>query len=328
MTRPLKLLTAALLALSTLAGPAACAPDPYGRPQQLVSLPDGRKLNLYCQGKKGPVVVLDGGLGATTYSWGDVQEPLADKFRVCSYDRAGMGFSDPGPMPRDARHRADDLRALLKAASLPGPYILVGHSMGGITVQLYALLWPQEVAGLVMVDPSTAHQAQRLNDSVGVTPASDGNGGRRACLAAAEAGLKRGTPEWQACVGKEKDNWSPDFHDAMVRMRTSPDFYRAEVSEFDSLAGADSDQLDAAHRKLGDLPLVVLTAENTYRDGVAPGYATVLSAQWMAMHDEIARLSSRGVNRLVVGSGHLIPSDKPQAVIDAVKEVAGQARGK
>jgi len=328
VTRPINLLTAALLALSTLAGTAACGPaDPYAHPQQLIALPDGRKMNLYCQGKSGPVVVLDGGLGATTYSWGDVQEPLAGKFRVCAYDRAGMGFSDPGPMPRDARHRADDLRALLKAAGLPGPYILVGHSMGGVTAQLYAFLWPQEVAGLVLVDPSTAHQAQRLNDSVGVTPASDGNGGRRACLAVAEAGLKRGTPDWEACVGKEKDSWSPAFRDAIVRMRTSPDFYRAEVSEFDSLAGPDSDQLDAAHRSLGDLPLVVLTAENTYRDGIAPGYATVLSAQWMAMHDEIARLSSRGVNRLVPSSGHLIPSDKPEAVIEAVKEVAGQARG-
>jgi pimeloyl-ACP methyl ester carboxylesterase len=325
VNRPLKLLAAAMLALMALAGPIACA-DPYGQAQRLVTLPDGRRINLYCQGKKGPVVVLDAGLGGTTWSWSSLQDELADQLRVCSYDRAGMGFSDPGPMPRDARHRTDDLRAMLKASGLPGPYILVGHSMGAINVMLYALQTPQDVAGLVLVDPSTAHQAQRLNESVGQTVGGDGNGGRRACLKAAEAGLKRGTPAWEACVGKESDSWSAAFRDALVRMKTSPDFFRAEVSEFDSLAGADSDQLDAAHRSLGDMPLIVLTAENTYRTGIPPGYADILSAQWMAMHDEIARLSRRGVNRLVPGSGHLIPSEKPDAVVAAIREVAAQAK--
>jgi pimeloyl-ACP methyl ester carboxylesterase len=325
VNRPLNLLAAALLGLLALAGPAACA-DPYGQAQRLVTLPDGRRMNLYCEGRKGPVVILDAGLGGTTYSWSSLQDELAGKFQACSYDRAAMGFSDPGPMPRDARHRTDDLRAMLKASGLPGPYILVGHSMGAINVQLYALQTPQEVSGLVLVDPSTAHQAQRLSDAVGQPMGGDGNGGRRACLKAAEAGLKRGTQAWDACVGKESDSWSPAFRDALVRMKTSPDFFRAEISEFDSLAGADSDQLDAAHRSLGDMPLVVLTAENTYRTGIPPAYGEILSAQWMAMHDELARLSSRGVNRLVPGSGHLIPSEKPDAVVAAIREVAAQAK--
>jgi pimeloyl-ACP methyl ester carboxylesterase len=328
VNRPLNLLAAALLGLLTLAGPAACAADPadpYAQAQRIVSLPDGRRMNLYCQGKKGPVVILDAGLGGTTYSWSSLQDELAGKFQACSYDRAAMGFSDPGPLPRDARHRTDDLRAMLKASGLPGPYILVGHSMGAINVQLYALQTPQEVAGLVLVDPSTAHQAQRLNDAVGQTAPGDGNGGRRACLEAAEAGLKRGTPDWNTCVGRGSD-WSPAFREAMERMRASPDFFRAEVSEFDSLAGADSDQLDAAHRSLGDMPLIVLTAENTYRTGIPPAYADLLSAQWMAMHDELARLSSRGINRLVPGSGHLIPTEKPDAVVAAIREVAAQAK--
>jgi pimeloyl-ACP methyl ester carboxylesterase len=331
VNRSLNLLAAVLLL--ALAGPSACAAepaDPYAQAQQLVKLPDGRRMNLYCEGRKGPVVILDAGLGGTTWSWSSLQDQLADRFRVCAYDRAAMGFSDPGPLPRDAAHRTDDLRAMLKASGLPGPYILVGHSMGAINVQLYAFQTPQDVAGLVLVDPSTAHQAQRLSDAVGQTAPGDGNGGRRACLEAAEAGLKRGTPDWNTCVGRGSDSWSPELRSAMEKMRTSPDFFRAEVSEFDSLAGADSDQLDAAHRSLGDMPLIVLTAENTYRTGIPPGYADILSAQWMAMHDEIARLSSRGVNRLVPGSGHLIPSEKPDAVVAAVREVAamGTAKGR
>lgn len=327
MNRPLNLLAAVLLL--ALAGPAACVAepaDPYAQAQQLVKLPDGRRMNLYCQGKKGPVVILDAGLGGTTWSWSSLQDQLAGKFRVCAYDRAAMGFSDPGPMPRDAAHRTDDLRAMLKASGLPGPYILVGHSTGAINVQLYAFQTPQDVAGLVLVDPSTAHQAQRLSEAVGQTAPGDGNGGRRACLEAAEAGLKRGTPNWNTCVGQGSDSWSPEFRAAMEKMRSSPDFFRAEVSEFDSLAGPDSDQLDAAHRSLGDMPLIVLTAENTYRTGIPPAYANLLSAQWMAMHDELARLSSRGVNRLVPGSGHLMQNDKPEVIVAAIREVAAMAK--
>jgi pimeloyl-ACP methyl ester carboxylesterase len=322
-----RLLSLFAVILLALVGPTACAAaDPYARAQRIVTLPDGRKMNLYCEGKKGPVVVLDAGLGGTTWSWSSLQDQLAERFQACAYDRAGMGFSDPGPMPRDAAHRTDDLRALLKASGLPGPYILVGHSMGAINIQLYAFQTPQEVAGLVLVDPSVAHQAQRLSDAVGQTAPGDGNGGRRACLEAAEAGLKRGTPDWNTCVGQGSDSWSPEFRAAMEKMRTSPDFFRAEVSEFDSLAGADSDQLDAAHRSLGDMPLIVLTAENTYRTGIPPAYANLLSAQWMAMHDELARLSSRGVNRLVAGSGHLMQNEKPDAIVAAVREVAAQAK--
>lgn len=318
----------ALFAALALAGPAACAPEPmevYAHPQKLVALPDGRRMNLYCLGDRGPTVILDAGLGGSTFSWAEVQPRLASRFRACSFDRAGMGFSDPGPMPRDARHRVEDLHALLKAARLPGPYILVGHSLGGIDVRLYAALHPKDMAGMVLVDPSVEHQDERMAAAFGVK-VGDQNAGRRACLAAATAGLKPGTPEYANCAGHFPESWPASLREALTRQRLSPDLHRTEVSEFESLIGPDTEALEAAPHDLGALPLVVLTGENTYRLGVPAAYAEPLSRLWTSMHDEIARQSSRGVNRVVRGAGHLIQVENPVAVVTAIDEVAAQAK--
>lgn len=325
MRRPLLALFAAL----ALSGPAACAPsplEPYGHPQRMVTLPDGRRMNLYCLGDKGPVVVMDAGLGGSTFSWGEVQPRLSRTYRVCAYDRAGMGFSDPGPLPRDTQHMADDLRALLKVSGLPGPYILVGHSLGGMTVRLYAALYPKEVAGLVLVDPSGPRQDARMNALLGGRSPPDPNTGRKACLKAAEAGLEPGGSLYDPCVGTPPETWPPSLRAAVTRLKRDPAYHRSIVSEAEAMAGADSDQLDAAAKSLGDMPLIVLTAERTFRDGVPPAYAEMLSAEWMRMHDEIALSSLRGSNRLITGAGHLLQNDNPDAVVKAIDDVAAMAR--
>ena len=109
-------------------------------------------------------------------------------------------------------------------------------------------------------------------------------------------------------------------------MKASSSYHRTEVSEYENMAGANSSQLGAWNGKLTDIPMIVLTAENTYRSGVPREYVDTLSALWNEMHNEIARLSRRGMNRLVRGSGHLIPSDNPVAVAAAVRDVAVMAR--
>jgi pimeloyl-ACP methyl ester carboxylesterase len=296
----------------------------YARPQRLVRLPDGRHVNLYCLGERGPVVLLEAGLGGTTSSWRKVQTRLATGFRACAYDRAGNGFSDPGPMPRDTRHMLQDLRAMVRAARLPGPYILVGHSIGGLPIRLYASLYPREVAGLVLVDPSSEHQEARIYGAMGQVP-PDGNVGRRACLKAAVAGLKPGTSEYSKCVGAPQPSWPQAVNEAVATLKRSPAYHQTQVSEFESLGGVDSLQIDEAKHSLGDMPLIVLTAENTYRTGIPEAYQDFLSDLWNEMHEETARLSTRGSNRLVRGSGHLIPRDDPVAVVAAVREVAVMA---
>jgi pimeloyl-ACP methyl ester carboxylesterase len=136
---------------------AAAAPNPrmnvYAAPQTLVKVNGRRRLNLYISGEGAPTVILAPGMGGTTLSWGRVQRHVAAYTRVVSFDHAGMGFSDPGPLPRTSQAIVSDLRAALKTAGIAPPYVIAGHSAGGMHMRLFAFLHPDEVAGMVMVDP-------------------------------------------------------------------------------------------------------------------------------------------------------------------------------
>ena len=121
-------------------------------PGKLVDLGTHR-LHLLESGRGGPTVVLEAGLMSTVLSWSELQRSLAASFRVVSYDRAGLGWSDLGPMPRTADRIVDELHTLLQQAAIPPPYVLVGHSFGGLTMPLFAARFPDEVAGMVLVDP-------------------------------------------------------------------------------------------------------------------------------------------------------------------------------
>lgn len=114
----------------------------------------GHRLALDCRGRGLPVVVMDAGLGDSRITWDWVRPAVSALTRVCVYDRAGLGGSDPGPEPRTSGRIVEELRALLTRSATPGPYVLVGHSFGGMTVRLYASRHPTDVAGLVLVDPT------------------------------------------------------------------------------------------------------------------------------------------------------------------------------
>jgi pimeloyl-ACP methyl ester carboxylesterase len=125
------------------------------------------QLRLSCVGQGSPTVVIDAGLGEGLDAWASVQTQIAAFTRVCAYDRAGVGKSGPGPKPRTSRQMVTELRALLSAAQIDGPYVLVGHSLGGLNAQLYAIEHPDEVAGLVLVDPSFPDMLTRLKPVLG-----------------------------------------------------------------------------------------------------------------------------------------------------------------
>ncbi len=129
-------------------------------PGELVDI-GGRRLHLWREGEGGPTVVVAPSLAEPGHGWAEVQRHLAERTTVVLYDRAGLGWSDPGPWPT-GRRMADDLHALLGAASIPPPYVLVGHSLGGLLVRLYAARYPEQVAGLVLVDSSHPDQHRRL----------------------------------------------------------------------------------------------------------------------------------------------------------------------
>ncbi len=145
---------------------AALAGDPPPMPGQLYDV-GGHRLHLSCTGSGGPTVVLVGGMGETSATWGLVQPAIAGTTRVCSYDRAGQAWSDSSPGPTDGGQVAADLHALLRRAGEPGPYVLAGHSVGGPYAMVYAAQYPDDVAGLVLLDSSSPHQFTALPDYPG-----------------------------------------------------------------------------------------------------------------------------------------------------------------
>ena len=120
-------------------------------PGRMIDL-GSHQLHLYETGHEGPTILLESGLMSTVFSWTELQRELSKSFRVVSYDRAGLGWSELGPMPRTAERIIDELHLALEKAALPPPYILVGHSFGGLTMQLFAARFPKEVAGMVLID--------------------------------------------------------------------------------------------------------------------------------------------------------------------------------
>jgi pimeloyl-ACP methyl ester carboxylesterase len=286
---------------------------------QQVVLPDGRHLYLNCTGHGSPTVLLEGGFGAASGLWGQVQPVLDRTMQVCSYDRAGYGQSDMGPLPRDGRAVAKDLDQALRRAGIGGPFIMVGHSIGALYVRLFADLRPADVIGMVLVDPSVAHQDIRIAAMFGRNATS--NAPLRAeperCLEAARKNvLPSLNPLLRSCVPGEGNS------EPLARQIAG---WRTELSELDTMWGATSDEMDSGRYYYGSMPLIVLTADGTYASLPEPARQAV-SAFWRKLHDEIAVSSSQGSNRMVSHSSHMMPFDRPDAISDAVKEIVARTR--
>lgn len=328
------------LAAAAGAGHAATEDDtvardaPYARAEQLVDVDHGRRLNLYCVGQGSPTVVFDAGLGGNTASWDLVQPVVAQHTRACAYDRAGLGFSDPATRPGTSADAVDDLHRLLRAAGIKPPYILVGHSYGGLNVRLYAYDYPAEVVGMVLVDPSHEDDGPRERQAGGRAAQVKWEQSRaksledkRQCVAAAESHrLVRGSALYKQCMPEPVTHWSAAMNTVMLRHSALASNQRAVLSEIESFDTASADELRAAPHSLGDMPLVVLTrAPSPPHGDETQEQRDALNTLWQTLHDEIAAQSSRGINRTVPASGHFIQWDQPQAVSDAILEVLKQA---
>jgi pimeloyl-ACP methyl ester carboxylesterase len=131
-----------IIAQAHAQGPAA---QEYPPPGRLIDI-GGRKLHLYCAGKGSPTVILMAGGGAFSIDWALVQPRVAQDTRACSYDRAGLAWSDPGPADETVEQTISDLHTLLRNAEEKGPYLLMGASVGGIFIQAYQRAYPDQVA--------------------------------------------------------------------------------------------------------------------------------------------------------------------------------------
>ena len=299
---------------------------PYVGPGQLVDI-GGRRINLHCTGAGGPTVVLMAGIFSWSVVWYKTQPVIAQKTRVCAFDRAGYGFSDPGPRPQILSDVVDDLHAALNAGPIPGPYVLVGHSLGGIEARLYAQRWPKEVVGMVLVDTASAGEGLIDENQPGFDEVIGGESYAADMLHCAflvvDGPLEPSRPEYNDCTSATA---LPS--DTPAAFRTIwPQFFTAyyladKVSLMSSVYTHRYDSVD--HRRLGAMPLVVLSAEDSWGKSGTPEsvwFHRSYSKVWSALQEALAHLSSRGVHRFIKGSGHEIQLDKPQAVIDAVDEV-------
>lgn len=330
-SRGRRLAAAFVLSLLAACGPgspqAARKPPPAeaeAYPDLLARLPDGRNLNFRCAGAGKFTVILESGYGAGSLAWPRVQPELAKRYRVCAYDRAGYGFSDPGPEPRDGTAIVRDLDRGLKAARIKGPYILVGHSAGGLYARLFASRRPKDVAGLVLVDTSVEHQEARFAEFLGTR--TSGTAGIRAraqrCLEAAEQkALPSTDPKLAACSPTPNEKLPASVNAARLAQAQRPGYWGAQVSELDNLWTRTSDEIDAAPPTYGDMPLIVLTAGEAYAE-LPEAARGVVRELWAALHREVAARSTEGQARVVAGSGHLMMRDRPDAIIAAVDEVA------
>jgi len=311
----------------------------YTRPHHLVEIEPGRRLNLHCSGHGSPTVILEGGITTALVYWGLVQPAIAADTRVCSYDRAGLGFSDASPRATNADNNNDDLQRLLAAARIAPPYVFVGASAGGLYSRLYIYTHPGQVVGLVLVDSSHEDQDEMFRTTASRSFTQQqwdlafldvSLAKRRTCIVAAKEGtITPGSELFENCIF-HTDQLSHAVQESENQREMTRAFQSTQHSEEESFMRSTAWQVRAAKRSLGDLPLIVLT-----RDRFPPppdatrerlNIMEVRFQRWLALARDLAAMSSRGQQRVVTGAGHDIELDRPQAVIDAIREVVAAAR--
>lgn len=274
---------------------------------------DGKRSHLHCTGQGSPTVILEAGLGvAGSRNWVGIQPEIAAVTRVCSYDRAGILWSEPRDGPRDAARIAAELHGLLDVASESPPYVMVGHSLGGLLVRVYDDRYPGEVAGLVFVDASHPQQYDRYPAEV-LEYVSEARASlpslRLFRLWAAVGGYRLRLPPAEDAVGGFLPRTVPW---GFLGERAARDAIAAQVAE----TGA-----------LGDRPLVVLTAGVGPRfPGVSDEVVEDFHDVWLELQAELASLSTNSVHRTIEGATHDIHRDDPGAVIAAVEAVVNAVR--
>lgn len=279
----------------------------YRAPGELI-LTDGQRLHLHCIGSGGPTVLLEAGLGGSSTSWMLVQPAVAAQRRVCAYDRAGYGWSGAARGSRSFDRLAAELHGLLAAGGEQGPFVLVGHSYGGLLVRYYAATYPSQVAGLVLVDAS--HE-----DQLGFTPIARQHQSSLGAL---------GVARWIAPFGILR----------LAGVSATPPGLPPEQAQVARAIGYRSASARAAHGELRsleqsmamlkeapplrrDLPVMVLT------------HSEPVSAQaeaiWQELQRNLATLTDRTGHQVVRGSDHYIQTSKPEAVVTAILETAAAA---
>lgn len=312
------------------AGLFSAALMPYAHPQRLVDV-GGRRMNLYCTGSGSPTVVLASTGDDSTVAWRFVQPAVAKRTRVCSYDGAGLGFSDAAPGPRDADAMAGELHTLLARAGVAGPIVLVGDSLSGLWGRVYADRYARDLAGMVLVEPNIPYESAFLAQAAPAMARFEGQmlPYAKACWNAAKAGrIRAGTPAAQCLYTPPGPPLPKPLLEAVQRPWEKPGLWQDVVlaTEADARSSAE---VQREQRPYGEMPLIVLTSDtrvNAAQLPIPPAQKLALASAWQRSHDAIAALSTRGRNVLVAGSPSSIEVSRPSSVIAAIDNVLAEVR--
>ncbi len=261
-----------------------------------------------------PTIVIEAGLGCASPIYARLQRALASQFDVCSYDRAGLGWSDPAPAPADAASSAQRLHGLLSAAGVNGPLLLVGHSLGALIVRVFAKRYPQRVAGLVLLDGS--HPEQRLEPALS-SPPPGFEAHLRCALRRYQAG---GEMPGELALLMQVFSDLPEVP-AQLAALARESMVDATMLEWQSFTASAAQAQQAGD--LGDLPLTVLWAPVV---AALPGMtATELLQRWRQFQSDAAALSTRSRLLAVDGADHMGLVMQPQFAAVAAREIAALA---
>jgi pimeloyl-ACP methyl ester carboxylesterase len=293
----------------------------YPPPGRMIPVAD-YKLHVYCSGAGSPTIIIEPGMGLDWVAWRFVISRLTPRYTVCVYDRAGYGWSEAGPKPRTALREANELHALLFGARIPGPYILVSHSYGGYISRIYASLFRQSLAGVVLVEPSHEDESSLSPTQ----PVKEESKPAHSCLACQVLNLLpplgiqhlRRMYAGDSAVPTELRT-EPRYYQDRFLVASSLTQLQLERNEFDSLDLTQSQVRQAVFPR--DLPLRVITAAHLY--------SAVRGRPWpeappihRELQGRLAMLSVDGKQVMALTSGHMVPSDQPELVADTVRELA------
>jgi pimeloyl-ACP methyl ester carboxylesterase len=308
---------------SGLIQPVEIAHPPLGK---LVDV-GGHRLHIYRTGKGGPTVVFESGGASWSLDWHLIQTEVEKFTSACSYDRAGFGWSDSGPNPRTSARIVAELHILLTKAEIKKPYVLVGHSFGGHTVRLFASNYPDEVAGVILID--ARHEAinsmmppawQRLETA--------GKAVQRLMLLASRVGALNllGRLMGAKAAPPMAMRLPPELRPVYLAVGFQPKYFQSNLDEL--AASAESDKQLSAAGTLGNIPLTVI------RHGIPDLFSRMPAAQatrceqvWQELQADLAKRSSDSRMVFAATSGHGIPIDQPGLVVDAIRQMVETARG-
>jgi len=292
------------------------------RPTSGIYTVNGHRMHLNCTGSGGPTLVLDAGLGNDALIWGGVQPQLAKTTRVCSYDRAGFGWSDPVPGPRDADHIAVELHQLLQQANISGPIVLMGHSIAGMYIRDYAARYPDQVAGLIFLDGSTPLQDQ----NPAFQAAGETGIPRWASIIVMRSVFAAGLPRVVGSCARPMPGFDPHAGDLLAEDLCHPQYgaVNQELSSFNA-----SGRETAHTGPFGALPVLILSQDPQQAINLAHGSRQMIDMEkaWGRMQEDLKQLSTRSRRIIARGSSHAVQIDRPDVLISEVPKFIQQIRG-